>query len=283
MGESKAQQDPSRVVIDVREVKKTYKSREGAVEALTSTSFQVERGEFVSLVGPSGCGKSTLLMLITGLYDVSSGEILVEGQRVKKPLTDIGVVFQQDLLMEWRRALDNILIQGDFRGIPKSKLKPRAMALLEMVGLAGFENKYPYELSGGMRQRVSICRALVHDPPLLMMDEPFGALDALTRDQMNLDLQLIWQQGGTEKTVLFITHSISEAIFLSDRVLVLGPRPGRIVDDIRVDLPRPRHLAVKETSEFGQLVKRVRRQFESMGVIKDRVGSEGIAGITDDS
>lgn len=257
----------NRPIIEATDVTKVYQTRQGPVKALSPTSFDVEDGEFISLLGPSGCGKSTFLMLISGLLPCTDGNIRVGGKDVSKPLTDVGVVFQQDLLMEWKLALDNVLMQGEFRGIPKSKLRPRALELLEMVGLSGFENKYPHELSGGMRQRVSICRALVHEPPLLMMDEPFGALDALTRDQMNLDLQRISR--GREMTVFFITHSITEAIFLSDRVLVLSPRPGKIVDDITVDLPRPRHLATRETPEFSALVRRVRERFESMGVIRD--------------
>jgi NitT/TauT family transport system ATP-binding protein len=259
-------------VIDVQAVEKTYPGKRGGVQALSPTSFQVEQGEFISLVGPSGCGKSTMLMLIAGLLPISAGSISVNGATVDRPVTDVGIVFQQDLLMEWRSAMANILIQGEFRGLDKKPLRERALDLLDMVGLSGFEDKYPYELSGGMRQRVAICRALVHDPPLLMMDEPFGALDALTRDQMNLDIQRIWH--GTGKTVVFITHSISEAIFLGDRVLVFGPRPGRIVDDIRVDLPRPRTMEMRATPEFGELTSRVRHQFEAMGVLHDDLAKQ---------
>jgi NitT/TauT family transport system ATP-binding protein len=177
-------------------------------------------------------------------------------------------VFQEDLLMAWRRTLDNILIQGEFRHLNREHLTVRARELLAMVGLSGVEDKYPHELSGGMRQRVAICRALVHDPSILLMDEPFGALDAITRDQMNQELQRIWQQTG--KTVLFITHSISEAIFLADRVLVLGARPGTIVDDIPVPVPRPRTLASKEAPEFVALTGRIRQTFEEMGVFRNR-------------
>lgn len=251
--------------VQVVDVSKTYRSRNKAVQALMPTSFSVNTGEFVALVGPSGCGKSTLLMMIAGLRGKTTGTVFVDGASVESPLTDIGIVFQRDLLMEWHRVMDNILTQAVFRGIPKDKLRPRAKQLLEMVGLPGVEERYPFELSGGMRQRVSICRALVNDPPLLLMDEPFGALDALTREQMTLDIQDIWS--GTGKTVLFVTHSISEAVFLADRVLIFGPNPGRVVDDVRIDLPRPRNLAMRAEPEFAKYTKIIRSRFEEMGVI----------------
>lgn len=256
-------------LIELRDVEKFYQGANGPIRALAPTSFEVNQGEFLSLVGPSGCGKSTLLMLISGLLGASRGSVRVNGAAVTHPVTDLGIVFQDDLLMEWRSALENVLIQGEFRGLPKKRLKKKAMELLKLVGLTEFMDSYPYQLSGGMRQRVSICRALVHDPPLLIMDEPFGALDAMTRDQMSLELQQIWH--GTNKTVVFITHSISEAIFLSDRVLLFGPRPGRVVDDISVDIPRPRRLEMQETAEFGVLMKRIRMQLEEMGVIRDKL------------
>lgn len=254
--------------VQVEEVSKTYRARRKTVRALLPTSFSINSGEFVALVGPSGCGKSTLLMMIAGLRGQTSGKILVDGKPVESPLTDIGIVFQRDLLMEWHRILDNILMQAVFRGIPKEKLRPRARELLEMVGLKNVEDRYPHELSGGMRQRVAICRALVNDPPLLLMDEPFGALDALTREQMTLDIQDIWS--GTGKTVLFVTHSISEAVFLADRVLVFGPNPGRVVEDIRIDLPRPRNLSMRGEREFSDYTRKIRTRFEEMGVINTR-------------
>jgi NitT/TauT family transport system ATP-binding protein len=259
--------EDSHRLIDCSDIEKTYRTKNGDVQALVPTSLHVNEGEFVSVVGPSGCGKSTLLMLIAGLLPVSGGRISIGGHEVKRPYTDLGIVFQEDLLMEWRRAMDNVLLQGEFRGLSLANLRPYAEELFEMVGLSEFGQKYPYELSGGMRQRVAICRALVHNPPILLMDEPFGALDALTRDQLNLDIQGIWAR--TSKTVLFITHSISEAVFLADRVLVFGPRPGRIVDEINIDLPRPRHLDVRETPRFGELARRIRGQFESMGILRD--------------
>lgn len=261
--------------VSVRNLTKAYRSRNGGgVDALGPISFELGHGEFVSVLGPSGCGKSTLLMIVAGLVQPTSGRVEISGEEVVGPNKDLGVVFQQDLLMEWRRALPNILIQAEFRHLPRGALEDKARELLDMVGLSGFEDKYPYELSGGMRQRVAICRALVHDPSLLLMDEPFGALDALTRDQMNEDLQRIW--GQTEKSVLFVTHSISEAIFLADRVLVLGHRPGRIVDQVVVNIPRPRTLATKETAEFVALIKRIRTTFESQGVFGVRLGTEAV-------
>ena len=264
---SPSSRDRDRPMVAVRGLEKSYVTEYGETHALTSTSFDLAHGEFLSVVGPSGCGKSTLLMLIAGLIRPSNGSVIVNGDPVERPVTDLGIVFQADLLMEWRRAIDNILVQGEFRGIPKKALRGRALDLLHLVGLEEFTDAYPHELSGGMRQRVALCRALVHDPPLLLMDEPFGALDALTRDQLASDLQNIWAKTNT--TVLFITHSIQEAIFLSDRVLVFGPAPGRVVDEVIVDLPRPRRMALRETSEFGALVGRVRDQLTRMGVIRD--------------
>jgi NitT/TauT family transport system ATP-binding protein len=260
-------------LIEIREVTKNYRSRNGEVYALAPTSFDIAEGEFVSIVGPSGCGKSTLMMLVSGLVPATSGTIQIGGTAITKPYTDLGIVFQQDLLMEWRSTLNNVLIQAEFRGVPKKSLEPQARKLLAQVGLAGFEGKYPYELSGGMRQRAAICRALVHDPKLLLMDEPFGALDALTREQLNLDLQDMWHK--SRKTVLFITHSIGEAIFLSDRVLVFGPRPGSIVDDITIDLPRPRRLSMRSGDQFGEYTERIRSTFQSMGVIKEHGAQDG--------
>lgn len=259
--------DAANAVIQLRDVTKTYQGARSVTHALAPTSLEVSPGEFVSVIGPSGCGKSTLLMLVAGLLPTSSGSLSVNGKLVTRAVTDLGIVFQQDLLMEWRSALRNVLIQGELRGIPDKEIRPKAMKLLEMVGLEGFAEAYPRELSGGMRQRVAICRALVHEPPLLLMDEPFGSLDALTRDQLVMDLQRIWR--GTESTVLFITHSIPEAIFLSDRVVVFSPRPGRIVDEMRVDFPRPRRMALRETPEFGVLVQRVRAQLTALGVIRE--------------
>jgi NitT/TauT family transport system ATP-binding protein len=238
-----------------------------ALKAVDNVSFDIRAGEFVSIVGPSGCGKSTLMMMVSGLVPTTKGDIAIESKRVSKPYTNLGIVFQRDALLEWRTVLDNVLLQIDIRHLDRSAFTTKAEDLLARAGLAGFETYYPWELSGGMRQRVAICRALVTDPSLLLMDEPFGALDAMTREQMNLDLQRIWLQN--RKTVLFITHSISEAVFLSDRVIVMSPRPGRIVADIAVDLPRPRKLSMREDISFGRYVAQIRERFQSFGLLKE--------------
>lgn len=246
-------------------VSKHYDTRDGTIHAVDEVSFELHEREFLSVLGPSGCGKSTLLMLISGLVRPSSGEIRIGGQFVTRPYTNLGIVFQRDVLLHWRTVLDNVLLQVELRGLKRKSYEDRARDLLKLVGLAGFERKYPSELSGGMRQRTAICRALVHDPPLLLMDEPFGALDALTRDQMNLDLLKIWQQ--SQKTVFFITHSIPEAVFLSDRVMVMSPRPGRLIEMLRIDLPRPRHLSLRDTPEFARYTRRIREIFQLEGIL----------------
>jgi NitT/TauT family transport system ATP-binding protein len=239
---------PATVLLD--NVFKTYSGSRGAVEAVKNISFQVEQGEFVSILGPSGCGKSTILSLIAGLEVPERGLVEVDGRRVTGPQSSMGVVFQSDLLLEWRTALGNVLLQFHLRGQRLTdQLRGRAVALLEMTGLSGFVDRYPRELSGGMRQRVAICRALVHDPGLLLMDEPFGALDALTREALNLELAGLAER--TRKTVILITHNMEEAIFLSDRVLVLSPSPGRILADYRIDLPRPRLATSLDLPQFA--------------------------------
>ena len=254
--------------VRVSGVDKIFTSRDrGALKAVDNVSLNIKSGEFVSIVGPSGCGKSTLMMMVSGLVPATHGDIVIDSTVVKKPYTELGIVFQRDALLEWRTVLDNVLLQVDVRGLDRKQYMPKAIGLLARAGLAGFEKYYPWELSGGMRQRVSICRALVGNPPLLLMDEPFGALDAMTREQMNLDLQKIWLEN--RKTVLFITHSISEAVFLSDRVIVMSPRPGHIAADITIDLPRPRKLAVREQIEFGKYVAEIRETFQSFGLLKE--------------
>ena len=253
--------------VEVSDVTRIFPTPEGEVRALDGVSFDVRGGEFLSIVGPSGCGKSTLVMLIAGLMRPTSGVIAVDGRAVSRPQTELGIVFQNAVLLAWRSALDNVLLQVEMRGLAARQYRDRAMELLRSVGLDGFERRLPHELSGGMRQRVAICRALIHDPPLLLMDEPFGALDALTRDQMTLDIQGICARGG--KTVLFITHSITEAVFLSDRVLVMTPRPGRIDTTIDVDLPRPRRLAVRESPAFAAYAREIRDRFLARGVLRD--------------
>jgi NitT/TauT family transport system ATP-binding protein len=260
--------DPGGVAPLIRfsNVSKFFGEKGKQVHAVDRVSFTARRGEFVSILGPSGCGKSTMMMLASGLIPASAGTVEVGGRRIVGPYTDLGIVFQQDLLMDWRRVLGNVLVQLEFRGLRVRDFEARARELLKLVGLTGFEDKYPYELSGGMRQRVAICRALVHDPDLLLMDEPFGALDALTRDQMNLDLQRIWQEH--KKTVLFVTHSIAEAVFLGDRVCVMAPRPTQILEDIPIELPRPRHLDIRETPEFAAYVHRITHLFYQMGILR---------------
>jgi NitT/TauT family transport system ATP-binding protein len=248
-------------------VEKTYRTRGRTLKAVDRISLELAAGEFLSIVGPSGCGKSTLLMMTSGLIPVSAGRIAIQGRPVAGPYTDLGVVFQRDALLEWRNIIDNVLLQIDIRRLQRSNYTATALALLAQVGLKGFENYYPWELSGGMRQRVALCRALIHDPPLLLMDEPFGALDALTREQMNLDLQRIWLEN--RKTVLFVTHSISEAIFLSDRVIVMSPRPGKIAADLRVDLERPRRLSIRESILFGRYMAQIREEFQRVGVLHE--------------
>ncbi|MET8838632.1 ABC transporter ATP-binding protein [Streptomyces rubiginosohelvolus] len=215
-----------------------FRSRKRDVTALSDVSLDVAPGEFVAIVGPSGCGKSTLLKLVAGLLTASSGDVLLGGERVTGPRHDIGYVFQRAALLEWRSALRNILLQAEIRRMEPAVARARADELIRMTGLGGFEDAYPHELSGGMQQRVALCRALLHEPPVLLMDEPFGALDALTREQMNTELNRIWRTTGT--TVLLVTHSISEAVYLADRVVVMSPRPGTVTEIIEVGLPAER-------------------------------------------
>jgi NitT/TauT family transport system ATP-binding protein len=248
-------------LIEYDRVRKIYNSSDDAVVALEEVSFDVAEGEFVTVVGRSGCGKSTLLKITSGLLPVTAGAVRVAGAPVRGPLTNIGVVFQAPVLLAWRKALDNVLLQIEARGLNVAAYRERALELLELTGLKGFESKYPNELSGGMQQRVSISRALVHDPPLLLMDEPFGALDAITRDEMNLELLRIWQKA--KKTLLFITHSIPEAVFLGDRVVVMTPRPGKVAEIIPIDLPRPRVTGVRDDPNFIGYVRKIR---ERLGV-----------------
>jgi NitT/TauT family transport system ATP-binding protein len=243
-------------LIEYDAVQKIYNSGDDKVVALEEISFNVGEGEFVTVVGRSGCGKSTLLKITSGLLPATAGAVRVAGTLVRGPLTNIGVVFQAPVLLAWRKALDNVLLQIEARGLEVAGYRKRALELLELTGLKGFEGKYPNELSGGMQQRVSISRALIHDPPLLLMDEPFGALDAITRDEMNLELLRIWQEA--KKTLLFITHSIPEAVFLGDRVVVMTPRPGKVAEIIPIALPRPRGTAVRDDPKFIGYVRKIR-------------------------
>jgi NitT/TauT family transport system ATP-binding protein len=236
-------------VIRLDRVAKTYRTRRGdLVHALEDISLEVGDTEFVTLVGASGCGKSTLLKLVAGLTPATRGSIRIRDIDVREPFPDVGFVFQQPVLLPWRSVLDNVLFSVEMLGLEPRQYRKQAGDLLELTGLAGFETKYPRELSGGMQQRVAICRALLPDPSLLLMDEPFGALDAMTREEMSLELLRIWDE--RRKTILFVTHSIPEAILLADRVVVMTPRPGRIARILSVDLPRPRTMELEFDPRF---------------------------------
>jgi NitT/TauT family transport system ATP-binding protein len=245
-------------LIRIEDVHMVYEAASGPVEALRGISFTVEEGEFVSLVGPSGCGKSTLLRCIAGLRTVTAGRILVDGKVVDRPIPKVGMVFQAPVLLKWRSVVDNVLLPAELYRLDPRDYRDRAHDLLKLVGLADFAKKRPGELSGGMQQRASLCRALILDPPILLMDEPFGALDAMTRDDMNLELLRIWgeqrkQADAPRKTVIFVTHSIPEACFLSDRVVVMSPRPGRVASIKSVALQRPRTVTTRVDPELGRL------------------------------
>jgi len=242
--------------ISVSGLRKVYRKRDAEFLAISDASFEVAPGELVSLVGPSGCGKTTLLKVLAGLQGYDAGQARIGSTTHPfDPSRDIGMVFQQALLLKWRRVLQNVLLPAEILGLPLRESRERARDLLAMVGLSGFEDKYPYELSGGMQQRAAIARALVHDPKLILMDEPFGALDALTREKMNLELLKIWKQSG--KTILFVTHGISEAVFLGTRVIVFTAGPARMADNIPIELPEPRTLDIKTTELFGEYSRRI--------------------------
>jgi NitT/TauT family transport system ATP-binding protein len=244
-------------VIRLDGVEKTWRTRRGdLVRAVEDVTLDVERNEFVTLVGPSGCGKSTLLKLVAGLTPATRGAIHVRDQPVREPFADVGFVFQQPVLLPWRSVLDNVLFSAEMLGLEPRQYRKTALDLLELTGLSGFETKYPRELSGGMQQRVAICRALLPDPSLLLMDEPFGALDAMTREEMSLELLRIWEE--RRKTILFVTHSIPEAILLADRVVVMTPRPGRIARVLDVGLPRPRTMELEFDPRFKAVSDEVR-------------------------
>jgi NitT/TauT family transport system ATP-binding protein len=246
-------------LLSIRQLKKTFVTRDGVLEALGSVTFDVYPEEFVSIVGPSGCGKTTLLKIIAGLIEQSEGEIVVDRANFD-PAREVGFVFQKSLLLNWRRVLDNVLLPIEILKMDRKKYLPKAMDLLSLVGLTGFERSYPNELSGGMQQRVSLARALIHDPKVILMDEPFGALDAITREKMNLELLRIWAEA--KKTVIFITHEINEAVFLSNRVVVLSARPSRMIDALDIDLPRPRTLDIRTSPRFGEYALQVYRMLE---------------------
>ena len=247
-------------IIEIAELTKIYSTRDGEVHALDRISLDVYDEEFVTVVGHSGCGKSTILKIISGLLPKTSGEVRVDGKPVTGPLSDVGIVFQSPVLPKWRNVIENVMLPVEILGLDEEEYRKKAMDLLKLTGLGGFEFKFPRELSGGMQQRVSISRALIHNPRLLLLDEPFGALDALTREAMNLELLRIWQEN--KKTSVLITHSISEAVFLADRVVVMTPRPGKVDRIFDIDLPRPRKAEVRLDPEFHKYFK----------IIAERIG-----------
>ena len=245
---------PSFIQLD--SVRKVYRGRREEFLAVSNVTFDVEAGELVCMVGPSGCGKTTVLKILAGLHSPEGGTVRIGSQSDSfDPARDIGMVFQQPLLLKWRRVIENVLLPAEILGLNMGEAKERARHLLDMVGLSGFAQSYPYELSGGMQQRAAIARALVHDPKLILMDEPFGALDALTREKMNLELLRIWSESG--KTIVFVTHGIQEAVFLGSRVVVLTAGPARMADNFLVDLPYPRGLDMKTQEAFGGYTRRI--------------------------
>jgi NitT/TauT family transport system ATP-binding protein len=252
-----------RRLIEIDKLTKTYRTRDGDVPSLKPLDLDIRDGEFVAVVGPSGCGKSTLLKLVAGLIPPTSGEIRIDGRAVTEPPDDVGIVFQSPVLLAWRTVLRNVMMPVEVRRLDRETHLARAKKLIATAGLEGFENKYPWQLSGGMQQRTAICRALVHDPKIVLMDEPFGALDAMTRERMNLELQRIHHE--TKKTILLITHSIPEAVFLADRVVVMTERPGSIAAIYDVPLGRPRNLEMMGDAAFIALSQTIREHFYARG------------------
>jgi NitT/TauT family transport system ATP-binding protein len=242
--------------IRLRNVRKVYRTNASEFLAVSDVTMDVQEGELVSLVGPSGCGKTTVMKILAGLHAADGGTVQIGNAKARfDPARDIGMVFQQALLLRWRTVLENVLLPAEIIGLPMKAARERARDLLNLVGLAGYEDKYPQQLSGGMQQRTAIARALVHDPKLILMDEPFGALDALTREQMNLEMLRIWRESS--KTIIFVTHSIQEAVFLASHCAVLTAAPARMADYFAIDLPFPRDLIIKTTDEFGSYARRI--------------------------
>jgi len=242
--------------ISLRNVRKVYRTNASEFLAVSDVTMDVQEGELVSLVGPSGCGKTTVMKILAGLHAADGGTVQIGNAKARfDPARDIGMVFQQALLLRWRTVLENVLLPAEIIGLPMKAARERARDLLNLVGLAGYEDKYPQQLSGGMQQRTAIARALVHDPKLILMDEPFGALDALTREQMNLEMLRIWRESS--KTIIFVTHSIQEAVFLASHCAVLTAAPARMADYFAIDLPFPRDLIIKTTDEFGSYARRI--------------------------
>lgn len=254
----------SEPLLRVEGLNTSYRQSDGRLLVLNDISFQVTEREFLCLVGPSGCGKTTLLKLIAGLEQPAAGQVHLAGQEVKRPSRNVGFVFQEPTLMDWRTVESNVTLPLELNGVGAKKARDKARELLELVRLTGFEGAYPTQLSGGMAQRVALARALVHDPQLLLLDEPFGALDALTRERMGRELLRIWQ--AHQKTVVMVTHSVPEAVFLADRVLVLGPRPASVVAEVAVDLPRPRTQTTQEDPACSLMARRVREALDRVGV-----------------
>jgi len=247
-------------IINIKALAKTYRTRTGdGVSAIGDITFSVKEGEFITVVGPSGCGKSTLLKIIAGLLVRTAGSIQIRGTEVNGPTRQIGMIFQNPVLLPWKTVFENVMVPIHVLHLNTELYVDRARHLIRLVGLQGFENSYPFELSGGMAQRNAIVRALVHDPEILLADEPFGALDAMTREQMNIEIQRIWME--SKKTVLFVTHSIPEAVFLADTVVVLSQRPSHVIDLVHVDFPRPRSIEDMGTDRFGEYLRRVRSHF----------------------
>ncbi|MBE2997543.1 ABC transporter ATP-binding protein [Nocardiopsis sp. HNM0947] len=256
---------PSGPMVSVSGLDVTFQSKDRTVRALSDIDLQIETGEFISIAGPSGCGKSTLLRVIAGLTRASGGHVSLRGTPVQGPRRDVGFVFQRAALLDWRNARDNILFQAEMRGLPKAWARERADELIAMTGLTGFEKAMPFELSGGMQQRVSLCRALLHRPDVLLMDEPFGALDALTRETMNVELRRLWEATGM--TVVLVTHSVAEAVYLASRSVVMSPRPGRIVEQFTIDIPGPREYETAlEHPDFQRTAGRIRELLGSTSV-----------------
>jgi NitT/TauT family transport system ATP-binding protein len=254
-------------VVQITGIYKTFGTGADAVRAVEGVSLDVHSGEFVAILGPSGCGKSTLLNMIAGLLPATTGTIQVMGKPVTGPVTELGIVFQQHLLLPWRTIINNVLLQIEVRRRRVADYRERALGLLRKVGLADFSERFPDELSGGMNQRAAICRALIHDPPVILMDEPFGALDALTRDQMALDFHRLSRDEGM--TVLFVTHSINEAVFLSDRVVLFSPRPGSIKSVVPIKLGRTRHLDIRDENDFTRYTRQIREEIQEMGLLRE--------------
>jgi len=257
-----------RVAISARGLSKQFVTKAGVNQALVPTDFDIAPGEFVTIVGPSGCGKSTIMLMVAGLLDATSGSIIIDGKELTEPLTDVGIVFQDDLLLDFRNSRENVLLQSKIRGLSRVEQERRTDELLSQLGVSHAAERYPNQLSGGMRQRVAIARALVHEPSVMLMDEPFGALDALTRTQMRIDLESLWME--RPMSVLFITHSVEEAVGLSDRVIVMGPSPGRIVEEIAIDLPRPRPVQMGDEAAFAEYAARIYAIFKQLGVLQEK-------------